>query len=107
MPSEVKTLVVPPTAEVQPPVNTFQVPTVVPGDSGKSEAQPPAFPVLPLTVNPKPDTSALSLPPATLDMNQRIVIFLLALAFLTAVTLGLWRYHRRDFASLRRIGRRI
>jgi hypothetical protein len=64
-------------------------------------------PVVPLTVNPKSDASPLSLPPATLDMNQRIVIFLLALAFLSAVTLGLWRYHRRDFASPRRIGRRI
>jgi Ca-activated chloride channel family protein len=107
MPNEVKTPIVPPTAEVQPPVNTVQVPTVVPADSGKGEAQPPAFPILPLTVNPKPDTSALSLPPATLDMNQRIVIFLLVLVFLSAVTLGLWRYHRRDFASPRRIGRRI
>lgn len=29
------------------------------------------------------------------------------LAFLSAVTLILWRYHRRDHASPRRIGRRI
>jgi hypothetical protein len=32
---------------------------------------------------------------------------LLTLALLSAVTLVLWRYHRRDYASPRRIGRRI
>lgn len=31
---------------------------------------------------------------------------LLLLAILSAVTLAWWRYHRRDFASPRRIGRR-
>jgi hypothetical protein len=32
---------------------------------------------------------------------------LLALALLSAVTFVFWRYHRRDYASPRRIGRRI
>ncbi len=32
---------------------------------------------------------------------------MLILAFLSAVTFVFWRYHRRDYASPRRIGRRI
>jgi hypothetical protein len=32
---------------------------------------------------------------------------MLMLAFLSAVTFVFWRYHRRDYASPRRIGRRI
>jgi len=41
------------------------------------------------------------------DPNQRIAILALVLALLSAVTFILWRYHRRDYASPRRIGRRI
>ena len=49
-------------------------------------------------------------PPASLkapDTNQRFAILALVLAFLSAVTFIFWRYHRRDYASPRRIGRRI
>jgi hypothetical protein len=41
------------------------------------------------------------------DLNQRLAILALVLGFLSALTFILWRYHRRDYASLRRIGRRI
>ena len=41
------------------------------------------------------------------DTNQRIAILALVLALLSAVAFLLWRYHRRDYASPRRIGRRI
>ena len=64
------------------------------------------YPVLPLTVVPKPDSFPLASLKAN-DVNQRIAILALVLAFLSAVTFLLWRYHRRDYASPRRIGRRI
>jgi hypothetical protein len=38
---------------------------------------------------------------------RQIEVFMLLLALLSAVTLVVWRYHRRDYASPRRIGRRI
>jgi hypothetical protein len=38
--------------------------------------------------------------------DQRLVVFALLL-ILSAVTLVMWRYHRRDYASPRRTGRRI
>jgi hypothetical protein len=41
------------------------------------------------------------------DPSQRTAILALVLAFLSAVTFIVWRYHRRDYASPRRIGRRI
>jgi len=41
------------------------------------------------------------------DLNQRLAILALVLGFLSALTFILWRYHRRDYASPRRIGRRI
>jgi hypothetical protein len=64
------------------------------------------YPLLPLTVVPKPEASPLASLKAR-DMNQQIAILALVLAFLSAVTFILWRYHRRDYASPRRIGRRI
>jgi Ca-activated chloride channel family protein len=45
-------------------------------------------------------------PPTRNDMRQ-IGMFVLLLIILSAVTLLLWRHHRRDYASPRRIGRRI
>ncbi|MGH6833160.1 MAG: hypothetical protein ACRECM_09085, partial [Methyloceanibacter sp.] len=65
------------------------------------------YPLLPLTVVPKPDGSPLAALKAPHDPNQRIAILALVLALLSAVTFILWRYHRRDYASPRRIGRRI
>jgi hypothetical protein len=65
-----------------------------------------SYPVLPLTVVPKPE----SLPLVSLkaqDASQRYFVLALVLALLSAVTVILWRYHRRDYASPRRIGRRI
>jgi cell division protein FtsL len=62
--------------------------------------------VLPLTVVPKPE----ALPLASLkaeEASQRFFILALVLALLSAVTVIVWRHHRRDYASPRRIGRRI
>jgi Ca-activated chloride channel family protein len=64
------------------------------------------YPVLPLTVVPKPE----ALPLASLkaeEASQRFFILALVLALLSAVTVIVWRHHRRDYASPRRIGRRI
>jgi cell division septation protein DedD len=63
------------------------------------------YPVLPLTVVPKPEASPLASLKAA-DTNQRFVILALVLALLSAVTVIFWRNHRRDYASPRRIGRR-
>ena len=65
------------------------------------------YPVLPLTVVPKPEANPLAALKVPHDPNQRIAILALVLALLSAVTFILWRYHRRDYASPRRIGRRI
>jgi hypothetical protein len=37
----------------------------------------------------------------------QMAMFVLLFTFLSAVTLVFWRHHRRDYASPRRIGRRI
>jgi hypothetical protein len=79
--------------------------TVMPEDTDTSAADQ-TYPVLPLTVVPKPDVRPLVSLKAH-DVNQRITMLALVLALLSAVTLLLWRYHRRDYASPRRIGRRI
>jgi len=64
------------------------------------------YPVLSLTVVPKPESGPLASLKAP-DANQRIAVLALVLALLSAVTFILWRHHRRDYASPRRIGRRI
>jgi Ca-activated chloride channel family protein len=79
--------------------------TVVSATPDTSQADQ-TYPVLPLTVVPKQEGSFLASLKAR-DMNQQIAILALVLAFLSAVTFILWRYHRRDYASPRRIGRRI
>ena len=63
-------------------------------------------PALPLTVVPKPEASPLASLKAP-DMNRQIAMLALVLALLSGLTFILWRYHRRDYASPRRIGRRI
>jgi hypothetical protein len=82
-------------------------------DTSRVNSAPPeasqadqTYPVLPLTVVPKPDSFPLASLKAP-DANQRIAVLALALALLSAVTFFLWRHHRRDYASPRRIGRRI
>ena len=65
-----------------------------------------SYPVLPLTVVPKPEASPLASLKAP-DMNRQIAMLALVLALLSGLTFILWRYHRRDYASPRRIGRRI
>jgi hypothetical protein len=54
------------------------------------------------------DIPALVVPPvaAPSHIASQIGLFILLLAILSAVTLLVWRYHRRDYASPRRIGRR-
>jgi len=75
-------------------------------DASQADSSGQTYPVLPLTVVPKPEASPLASLKAP-DTNQRIAILVLVLAFLSAVTFIFWRYHRRDYASPRRIGRRI
>ena len=62
--------------------------------------------VLPLTVVPKPDSIPLVSLKAQ-EASQRFFILALVLALLSALTFIVWSYHRRDYASPRRIGRRI
>jgi hypothetical protein len=89
--------------DVKPDVDTTVAPTVPADDASQA---PQSYPLLPLTVVPKPEAS----PAASLkagDVNQRLVVLALLLTILSAVTLVMWRYHRRDYASPRRTGRRI
>ena len=73
-------------------------------DAGQADQ---TYPLLPLTVVPKPETSPMASLKVLHDLNQRIAILALVLGLLSVVTFILWRYHRRDYASPRRIGRRI
>jgi len=93
--------------EAAPPIDTAPAPDTVtmPASPDASQAAQ-NYPVLPLTVLPKPEANPLVSLKAQ-DANQQAAILALVLAFLSAVTFILWRYHRRDYASPRRIGRRI
>lgn len=90
-------------ADVKPDADTAIAPTVAPGDT--SQATPQSYPLLPLTVVPKPDASPIAL--NTHEANRHLLMLALLLTILSAVTLVMWRYHRRDYASPRRTGRRI
>jgi Ca-activated chloride channel homolog len=95
--------------EALPPVDTVQMPDTstvaqTPPEAEADDADQ-TYPVLPLTVVPKPEASPLASLKAS-DTNQRLVILALVLALLSAVTVIFWRNHRRDYASPRRIGRR-
>jgi hypothetical protein len=70
------------------------------------EASQADYPVLPLTVVPKPEASPLVLLKAP-DTNLRMAVLALVLALLSAITFIFWRYHRRDYASPRRNRRGI
>jgi len=89
-------------ADAKPDVDTTVAPTV-PADN--TIQAPQSYPLLPLTVVPKPDASPIALKAS--DANRRLVVLALLLTILSAVTLVMWRYHRRDYASPRRTGRRI
>ncbi len=93
-------------ADTKPEADTTLSPTVTPADQGAGQAQQ-SYPLLPLTVVPKPDASPMTLLKAPQGFSQRLAILALLLTILSAVTLVLWRYHRRDYASPRRTGRRI
>jgi Ca-activated chloride channel family protein len=90
-----------PQADSAPATDTA---TVVPSAPDASQVAQ-NYPLLPLTVVPKSESNPLASLKAQ-DANQRITILALVLALLSAVTFILWRYHRRDYASPRRIGRR-
>jgi Ca-activated chloride channel family protein len=92
-------------ADAKPDVDTSVTPTV-PSSEDASPAEP-SYPLLPLTVVPKPDASPIVSLKALGDINQRLIVLALLLTILSAVTLVMWRYHRRDYASPRRTGRRI
>jgi Ca-activated chloride channel family protein len=100
-------------AEVVPPVNPTQVPEAQGPDTATFGQSPPDpanagenYPVLPLTVAPKPETNPLTALKSPSD-SLRFAILALVLALLSAISLIVWRHHRRDYASPRRIGRRI
>ncbi len=88
------------------PVDPNPSPTVISSepDAGTSVQ---TYLLLPLTVVPKPDAGSLPALKVPHDLNRRLAILALVLGFLSALTFILWRYHRRDYASPRRIGRRI
>jgi len=85
---------------------TDQSLAVAPSDTDVGTAGQP-YPLLPLTIVPKPDASSLAALRAAHDPSQRTTILALVLALLSAMTFIVWRHHRRDYASPRRIGRRI
>jgi hypothetical protein len=102
LPADVTTL----SSDAAPGVDPDQSPTITPSDADAGKAGQ-SYPLLPLTVVPKPDASPLAALKAAHGPSQRTALLALVLAFLSAVTFILWRYHRRDYASPRRIGRRI
>ncbi len=89
-------------ADVKPDVGTAVAPAVPADDASQA---PQTYPLLPLTVVPKPDASPIAL--KAHDATRRLVVLALLITILSAVTLVMWRYHRRDYASPRRTGRRI
>jgi hypothetical protein len=54
-----------------------------------------------------PILSIILLAPPLSDPARQFGLFVLLLAILSTVTLLVWRHHRRDSTSPRRIGRRI
>jgi hypothetical protein len=95
----------PQTVDAAPPVPyPAQKPDlyVVPGDAlpDLDVSQPQA------TMPSQPDSLAASRLVTTEHLRQAM-LFILLLTFFSAATLVAWRYHRRDIASPRRIGRRI
>jgi hypothetical protein len=88
-----------------PNVDTSVTPTV--SSEETSRQAEPTYPLLPLTVIPKPDASPIFSLKAPGAFDQRLVALALLFTILSAVTLVMWRYHRRDYASPRRTGRRI
>ena len=65
------------------------------------------YPLLPLTVVPKPEASPLASLKAPDDRTSGSPFSRSCSRCLSAMTFIFWRYHRRDYASPRRIGRRI
>jgi hypothetical protein len=78
------------------------------GATFAKDAQLPDAPALE-TTGPEMAPPQLAVPPVAApdDLIRQLVMFALLLAMLSAVTLLLWRYHRRDYASPRRTRRRI
>ena len=71
-------------------------------DADKGEVGQPGMSVLPSIPDVKPVAGT-----AQMSQAKQAALFALLLVILSAVTLFLWGYHRRDFASPRRNGRRI
>ncbi len=66
------------------------------GDTSLPQATPPS----------QPDSLAVPRVAST-EPSRQAMLFILLLTFLSAALFVAWRYHRRDIASPRRIGRRI
>jgi hypothetical protein len=95
--------------EAAPPADPAQVPdmaTPVPAMPDPAQTGQD-YPLLPLTVVPKPEAVPLPALKAPGDVNQQIALLVLLLAALSTLTFIFWRHHRRDYASPRRLGRRI
>jgi hypothetical protein len=96
----------------EPEMNASVGPPVAPADDpGVTAFDKEADAQLPEIAAPTPNTAQpqLTVPPVATpdDLIRQVAMFALLLTMLSAVTLLLWRYHRRDYASPRRTGRRI
>jgi Ca-activated chloride channel family protein len=78
--------------------HTLTVPTDALPDADTSQAQ---------ATQPSQSDNLAVPSVASTEPLRRAMLFILLLTFISAATLIAWRYHRRDVASPRRIGRRI
>ena len=88
-------------------------------DGGTGAAQVPDTSIVPSEIAPEADATqpeatvppapeiAIAPQPVRAEHLRQIELFVLLLTLLSAATFIAWRYHRRDYASPRRIGRRI
>jgi len=91
----------PATVDAAPPLpNPAQLPdiAIVPPQSDATDPQ---------ATQPLATDTAIAPHPARAEYLRQAGLFVLLLMLLSAVTFFVWRYHRRDYASPRRIGRRI
>jgi Ca-activated chloride channel family protein len=95
-------------AEPDPGVTAFDGGEAPQPEAAEPQAATPE-PAEPQAATSEPATPQLSVPQvaAPADHARQFGIFALLLAILSTVTLLVWRYHRRDYTSPRRIGRRI
>ena len=95
----------PQTVDAAPPVpNSTQVPDT---SMVAADTLPDADAPQPQATQPSQPDSLATPRVASTEPLRQAMLFILLLTFLSAATFIAWRYHRRDIASPRRIGRRI